>query len=270
MFSPEFFGKGSTPWVLGQVVLDQIENKRDENRWGDRVKVRLLGYDPPDGTTLADDDLRYGIILKPTCQGTLNRGSTAIVGGEWVVGFLLDGGNQKNMIIVGVLGRSDPSYEMTGPLAQQKNSSEFLRTLNWFGSIQPVDHHTLSGGKSTNQKPTQPSPAEMGLGPDSEAAAGAEEEAAATGDSDIPDGFVEFTGDTTTTAGGGSAGATTQTAADVLDRDPQSISQYGTAINNTPTVQQLEQLNSSGLTFTPNADGSPGGIVNNPNSLLGG
>jgi len=63
---------------------------------------------------------------------------------------------------------------------------------------------------------------------------------------------------------------TTQTAADVLNRDPQSISQYGTRINNTPTVEQLEQLNSSGLTFTPNADGSPGGKVDNPNSLLGG
>lgn len=144
-FSPEFFGKGPTRWVIGQVVFD-VENKVNEDRWGDRVRVRLIGYDSPEGSKLADDDLRRGIVLKPTSQGSLNRGSTALVGGEWVIGFLVnDGSNKKTVMIVGVLGKSDPSYEMTQPQAIAKKSSEFLTTLNYFGSIQPTDYQTFAG-----------------------------------------------------------------------------------------------------------------------------
>ena len=151
-FSPEFFGKGPTRWVIGQVVFD-VENKVNEDRWGDRVRVRLIGYDSPEGSKLADDDLRRGIVLKPTSQGSLNRGSTALVGGEWVIGFLVnDGSNKKTVMIVGVLGKSEPSYEMTQPEAIARKSSEFLTTLNYFGSVQPTDYQTLGGTKDRSSK----------------------------------------------------------------------------------------------------------------------
>jgi len=158
-FSPEFFGKGPTRWVIGQVVFD-VENKVNEDRWGDRVRVRLIGYDSPEGSKLADDDLRRGIVLKPTSQGSLNRGSTALVGGEWVIGFLVnDGSNKKTVMIVGVLGKSEPSYEMTQPEAIARKSSEFLTTLNYFGSVQPTDYQTLGGdtGQASSKAPTVPS-----------------------------------------------------------------------------------------------------------------
>lgn len=164
-FSPEFFGKGPTQWVIGQVVFD-IENKLDKDRWGDRCKVRLIGYDPPEGSKLADEDLRRGIILKPTSQGSLNKGSTAIVGGEWVIGFLVnDGSNKKTVMIVGVLGRTDPSYDVTQPQAIAKKSSEFLTTLNYFGTVLPTDYQTLSGGTSSKQEPTVPPVSEFKLKP---------------------------------------------------------------------------------------------------------
>jgi len=158
-FSPEFFGKGPTRWVIGQVVFD-VENKVNEDRWGDRVRVRLIGYDSPEGSKLADDDLRRGIVLKPTSQGSLNRGSTALVGGEWVIGFLVnDGSNKKTVMIVGVLGKSDPSYEMTQPETLARKSSEFKTTLNYFGTVLPTDYQTLGGdtGQASSKAPTVPS-----------------------------------------------------------------------------------------------------------------
>ena len=158
-FSPEFFGKGPTQWVIGQVAFD-AENKLNEERWGDRVRVRLIGYDSPDGNVLEDNNLRRGIVLKPTSQGSLNRGSTALVGGEWVIGFLVnDGSNKKTVMIVGVLGKSEPSYEMTQPETIARKSSEFLTTLNYFGTIQPTDYQTLAGetGQASTKLPLKPS-----------------------------------------------------------------------------------------------------------------
>lgn len=164
-FSPEFFGKGPTQWVIGQVAFD-AENKLSEDRWGDRVRVRVIGYDSPNGNVLEDNNLRRGIILKPTSQGSLNRGSTALVGGEWVLGFFVnDGSNKKDVMIVGVFGRSDPSYDVTQPQAVANKSSEFLTTLNYFGTVLPTDYQTLSGGTSSSQAPTVPSVSDFKLKP---------------------------------------------------------------------------------------------------------
>ena len=90
MFKPGFFGINPQRWFIGQVPLNQVENKVSKVKWGDRVKVRIMGYHPKDGDILKDDDLPWAIVLKPTSQGSLNRGSTAIVGGEWVIGIFLD------------------------------------------------------------------------------------------------------------------------------------------------------------------------------------
>ena len=166
MFSPEFFGKGPTRWFLGHVALNQTENKLNDNRWGDRVKVRIVGHHPAEGSVISDEDLIWAMVLKPTSQGSLNKGSTAIVGGEWVIGFFLaDGGNRKNALIVGVLGRSDPSYDETITTVGQKFSSEFKKTLNYFGTVLPTDYQTLSGGTSSSQAPTVPPVSEFKLKP---------------------------------------------------------------------------------------------------------
>lgn len=169
MFSPEFFGKSPPRLFLGQVPLNQVENKRDGNRWGDRVKVRVVGHHSPSGNVNPDDDLPWAVVLKPTSQGTLGGGSTGLVGGEWVVGFFInDGGNKKNFMIIGVLGRSSDEYEVTEETASQNRSTGFGRTKNYFGAIQPQPWQIV-GGETTQASttaPTVPSPAEFGLSPD--------------------------------------------------------------------------------------------------------
>lgn len=161
MFKPGFFGKNPPRLFVGQVPLNQIDNRVDKNKWGDRVKVRIVGYHPKDGDILHDDDLPWAIVLRPTSQGTLNRGSTGLVGGEWVVGFFLDDDFEKPMII-GILGRTDPSYSVTLQDQQNQGSTQFKKTLGYFGGITAQVYHVKSGPKA-GQSVTVPSASDFGL-----------------------------------------------------------------------------------------------------------
>jgi hypothetical protein len=147
MFKPGFFGKNPPRWFIGQVPLDQTENKTNVEGWADRVKVRIMGYHPFEGSILEDKDLPWAIMLRPSTHGSLNKMSTGIVGGEWVVGIFLDDDYEKPMII-GVLGRTDPSYTITGSQIKNNKSSEFKRTPSF---IPPPKYQLLSKSTRSNQ-----------------------------------------------------------------------------------------------------------------------
>lgn len=195
MFSPEFFGKAPPTLFLGQVPLNTVANKREGNAWGDRAQVRVVGYHSPDGNVIEDKDLPWAIVLKPGSQGNLNRGSTGLVGGEWVVGFFLDdGGNKKNFMIIGILGKSIDEYEVTEDQAKEWKSTRFGRTYDFFGEIQPQPWQLKAGEQPPlDQEPALPSPAQFGLGPNSEAAsaAAAEPEPTYTVDNLPPATFID-------------------------------------------------------------------------------
>lgn len=160
MFNVGFFGKNSLNWWIGQVPGAQGKNKLDPGKWGDRVKVRIMGYHPSEGTLLKDDDLPWAMILKPTSQGNGNRGSTSIVGGEWVMGIFLDEECQYP-VILGVLGRSNPTVGLS--VAQQ-----IQQEGTGFGSVNPfvqpyntaANFNIASGNDGTpsgSQQPLVPS-----------------------------------------------------------------------------------------------------------------
>jgi hypothetical protein len=158
MFDPSFFGKSPPNWFIGQVPLGQTINMQDPNGWGDRVKIRILGLHPSEGNKIKDEDLPWAIILRSTSHGALNRMSIGITGGEWVVGIFMNNSHVKPIpLILGVFGRSDPKYEITQSQAEQKKSSEFKRTLNWYNAIQPQLYHKL-GSKAPGEKPSQSFP----------------------------------------------------------------------------------------------------------------
>lgn len=144
----EFFGKeGTAKWWIGQVPLGQDVNKKNASGWGDRVQVRILGSDPASGTQLHDRDLRWAMVLRPGSQGTLNRGSTGIIGGEWVIGIFLDD-DKESCMILGVLGRTDPKYYVTYEEEVVSGSTEFKPTKLYWGSMQPTVYQT-NGGPET-------------------------------------------------------------------------------------------------------------------------
>ena len=144
----DFFGKdGTARWFIGKVPLGQEINKTNLYKWGDRVQVRILGSDPASGRELNDQKLRWAMVLKPGSQGTLNQGSTGIIGGEWVIGIFLDDAKEQLMII-GVLGRIDPKYYVTYEDQLQNGSDEFKPTKNYWGAMKAQVYHT-SGGPDT-------------------------------------------------------------------------------------------------------------------------
>ena len=155
-FDPGFFGKTPPRWFIGQVPLGQIVNRTAADGWGDRVQVRIVGHHPAEGSKLEDKDLDWAIILRTTSHGSLNRMSTGISGGEWVIGIFVNVDLQKPLpVILGVLGRSDPKYEVTSSEAEKKKSSEFKKTLHWYKTIQPQLYDVLSGkqpGKKSEQQ----------------------------------------------------------------------------------------------------------------------
>lgn len=143
-------------WI-GQVPPYQEINKRDKNRWGSRVKVRIMGIHSPNGTSTPDSGLTSAQVLLPTSHGTLNMTSTGIVGGEIVFGMYLhtDGTTLKNPFILGVLARTKDEYDITADTVLKQKSTEFKRILPFWSLIQPQSYQTQGGDEPDSQQPVQ-------------------------------------------------------------------------------------------------------------------
>jgi len=145
-----FFGKSPKFW-MGQVPPNQTTNKTDENRWGDRVKVRIFGYHASEGTKLPDDKLPWAVILRPTSHGSLNKTSTGIVGGEFVFGFFLDE-KCTEPAILGVMTRTGADIDISVEEAIEQKSTGFKRIDPFHGNIQPSSFQLAAGESSNSQE----------------------------------------------------------------------------------------------------------------------
>ena len=118
----QFVGRDGFFWWIGQVV--------DSAKWKDnspalpikdlpgmkrRVKVRIMGYHTAQVKELTDDDLPWAYCMMPVTAGGNMGGMSQSVnfsGGEWVFGFMLDGEDAQQPVVMGVL---DKSSQLTFP-----------------------------------------------------------------------------------------------------------------------------------------------------------
>ena len=106
-----FLGRDGFRWWIGQVA--PIEAQGDQvngGGWGNRWKVRIMGYHPFDLTELPDVDLPWAQCLLPTTAGTgaaQMASNTKIRPGDVVLGFFLDSDNAQSPVIMGAFGRTD-------------------------------------------------------------------------------------------------------------------------------------------------------------------
>ena len=106
-----FVGRDGFKWWIGQIGPedcqgDQINQTGDA--WGNRIKVRIMGYHPQDPIELPDKDLPWAQILLPATAGSGGAGvyrSTRLTPGDSVFGFFLDGDDAQLPVILGIFGR---------------------------------------------------------------------------------------------------------------------------------------------------------------------
>lgn len=121
LLKTNFVGRDGFRWWIGQVAPDDVQGKQnDGGGWGNRFKVRIMGYHPYSTAELPNKDLPWAnVLLSPTDgSGAGNRAkSVRLSQGDTVFGFFLDGDNAQIPVITGVFGRTSqvPSSEFVSP-----------------------------------------------------------------------------------------------------------------------------------------------------------
>ena len=130
LIKSNFIGKDGFIWWIGQIPPEENHQGQINGAgWGNRYKVRILGYDSPKLTELADDDLRWAQVMLPTTAGSgaANQASSVSISpGDTVFGFFLDGSPDYSLpVILGVFGRTS-----------------FVGTNQYSGPFQPYTGYT--------------------------------------------------------------------------------------------------------------------------------
>jgi len=123
LLKSNFVGRDGFRWWIGQIPPKEAHSKQfDKEGWGNRIKVRIMGYHPVNEQELPNEDLPWAQILLSTTDGTgaSNYGTNhKIRPGDVVFGFFLDGDNAQIPVIMGAFGR-------TNKVSQKDYSSPFV------------------------------------------------------------------------------------------------------------------------------------------------
>ena len=116
-----FLGRDGFRWWIGQIPPSKswlLQRKKRPEAWGNRVKVRIMGYHPQNTTELSDDDLPWATVILPTNNGSGRAGfkkPIRVNQGDICVGFFLDGDDAQQPVIIGVIGNSRYTIDKTPP-----------------------------------------------------------------------------------------------------------------------------------------------------------
>ena len=125
LYNSQFLGQGFH-WWIGQIPDDSVwrdnilpgkfKDKETIKGWGYRYKVRIMGLHDDDEESLSSEDLPWAIVMYPITAGGGQGGSYQtpnIRQGNFVFGFFLDGSDQQQPCIMGVLGNNDQTLLQT-------------------------------------------------------------------------------------------------------------------------------------------------------------
>ena len=136
-----FIGRDGFRWWIGQVAPEEAQGDQLNqvgDAWGNRVKVRIMGYHPQNTVELKDEDLPWAqVLLSPQAgSGKANRAkSLRLSPGDSVVGFFLDGDDAQLPVIMGIFGSTayspsdtykGPFQPFTGYTSKVKSDSAFI------------------------------------------------------------------------------------------------------------------------------------------------
>jgi hypothetical protein len=141
LLKSNFIGRDGFRWWIGQIPPESAHGDQiNKGGWGNRFKVRIMGYHPYDITELPDEDLPWAQVLISTTAGSgagNNATTVKIAPGDVVFGFFLDGDNAQIPVIMGVFGRTSqvltsknagPFQPFTGYTSKIKNDGKAVKT----------------------------------------------------------------------------------------------------------------------------------------------
>ena len=116
-----FVGRDGFRWWIGQVApIAAWKDQADGAGWGNRCKVRIMGYHPYSELELPNEQLPWAQVLLGVSDGSgaANRArSPKISQGDTVLGFFLDGDDAQLPCVIGIFGRTD-AVSYPGPYAK--------------------------------------------------------------------------------------------------------------------------------------------------------
>lgn len=121
LLQSHFIGRDGFRWWIGQIPPISAMGKQVEGGgWGNRFKVRIIGYHPYSEADLPNEDLPWAQCLIPTTAGSGAANvatGVQLQPGDIVLGFFLDGDNAQIPVILATFGRSDsvPSLNYQSP-----------------------------------------------------------------------------------------------------------------------------------------------------------
>jgi|694.fasta_scaffold09081_4 hypothetical protein len=121
LLQSHFIGRDGFRWWIGQIPpLSSMGKQISGGGWGNRFKVRIIGYHPYSEEELPNEDLPWAQCLIPTTAGS--GAANVVTGvqlqqGDVVLGFFLDGDNAQIPVILATFGRTDsvPSLNYRSP-----------------------------------------------------------------------------------------------------------------------------------------------------------
>lgn len=117
LIKKQFVGRDGFVWWIGQIVKAdtwktnlpayRADATDSYNGFGERYRVRIMGYHTADSDALPDNDLPWASVMYPVtagCGGATASESTQLRQGTFVYGFFLDGEDGQMPVVMGVIG----------------------------------------------------------------------------------------------------------------------------------------------------------------------
>lgn len=158
LYKTSFIGRDGFRWWIGQIPPIKSHKEQPNGQgWGNRLKVRILGYHPYSEAELSNDDLPWAqILLSPTAGSGASNYATnpKIRPGDTVFGFFLDGDNGQLPVIIGCFGRTDqvPSKQFSSP---------FVPYTGYTPKVEKPSKTLYPSESNENKKNSQKSPRDL-------------------------------------------------------------------------------------------------------------
>ena len=159
-----FLGRDGFRWWIGQIPPETAHGGQINGAgWGNRFKVRIMGYHPYDLTELPDEDLPWAQCLLPTTSGTgagNNATSVKISPGDVVFGFFLDTDNAQTPVIMGCFGRTSQvlTSNTPGPFQPFTGYTDKVKKPN--GTLKPDQSSEQNAGAQKSPRNVSPEQAQ--------------------------------------------------------------------------------------------------------------